>query len=365
MQSPPCVLAGRTSCNSFCINQLTKTRQEETFLLAFAANPSDLRNKAFTGAKLLSGMKSRVFYKDILNHCYQRSADGGVLFYTTRDHLVYFTLYCVLARKYRIQVLALCQMPDHIHDAVVAKRLKDLVGFKRELNSRFAKMYNAESGIKGPVFEMPFGSAPKKGAKAARTNIIYIVNNPVERQLVSMAEKYRWNYLAYIPTSHPFSDPLVIRRASKPMRAAVRMVKAQYRSGLPLNYTLIRNLTGELTPPELQQFTDFVISTYNVIDYPAAVRFFDNYADMMKSIQANTGSEYDLNEVFVGKSDKPYAQMTQILLEECDFEDIHQILSLDNEEKWKLFDILRKHTFVMGAQIASYLHLPLGGSIRE
>lgn len=307
-------------------------------------------------------MRSRKFFKDILNHCYQRSADGGVLFYTTRDHLVYFTLFCVLARKYGIQVLALCQMQDHIHDAVVAKRLKDLVGFKRELNARFAKMYNAESGIKGPVFEMPFGSAPKQSAKKARTNLIYIANNPVERQLVSTAENYRWNYLAYAVTSHPFSEPLVIRRASKPMRAAVRMVKAQYRAGLPMNYTLIKNITRELTPSELLQFTDFVISTYNVIDYPAAIRYFDNYADMMKSIQANTGSEYDLNEVFVGKSDKPYAQMTQILLEECGFEDIHQILSLDNEEKWKLFVILRKRTYVMGVQIARFLHLPLGGA---
>ena len=66
-----------------------------------------------------------------------------------------------------------------------------------------------------------------------------------------------------------------------------------------------------------------------------------------------------LNEVFVGKSDKPYAQMTQILLTECGFEDIHQILSLDIKEKRKLFDILRKRTYVMGAQIARFLHLPL------
>lgn len=304
-------------------------------------------------------MKGRLFFKDILNHCYQRSADGGVLFYTRRDHLVFFTLYCVLARKYGIQVLALCQMPDHVHDAVVAQSLKDLVGFKREMNSRFAKLYNSLVGISGPVFENPFGSVPKKSAKKGRTNIIYIANNPVERQLASVAEEYRWNYLAYISSPHPFSDPLIIRRASKSMRTAVSVVKAQFQAGLPLNYTLIKNITRGLTPSEMNQFTDFVISTYNVIDYPAAIRFFDNFADMMKSIHANTGSEYDLNEVFLGKTDKPYAQMTKILLEECGYEDIHRILALDNDEKWKLFSILRKHTNVMGDQIARYLHLPL------
>lgn len=78
-------------------------------------------------------MKRRKFYIDILNHCYQRTADDGVLFYTFSDHLVYFTLFCVLARKYNIQVLALCQMPDHVHDCIVAKSSKDFVGFRRGL----------------------------------------------------------------------------------------------------------------------------------------------------------------------------------------------------------------------------------------
>ena len=304
-------------------------------------------------------MRSRKFIKNILHHCYQRSADGGVLFYTVQDHLVYFTHFCILARKYGIRVLSLCQMPDHVHDALTARRLQDLVGFKQELNSRFAKLYNARAGLSGPVFSCPFGSAPKVGAKKARTNLIYIANNPVERQLVTEAEQYRWNYLAYILSPHPFSQPLVIRRSSKALQTAVRVVKSRFQASQALNYTLLQNLTRELSPSEIQQFTDFVIATYNVIDYPEAIRYFDNYADMMTSIHANTGTEYDLNEVLLGKTDKPYAQMTRILLEECRFEDIHQMLSLSHEEKWKLFEILRKRTDVMGNQIAHYLHLPI------
>lgn len=303
-------------------------------------------------------MKRRKFYIDILNHCYQRTADDGVLFYTFSDHLVYFTLFCVLARKYNIQVLALCQMPDHVHDCIVAKSSKDFVGFRRELNSRFAKMYNANAGTTGPVFETPFGSAPKQGAKKARTNLIYIANNPVERQLVTCAEDYRWNYLAYMVTNHPFSKDIVIRRSSKALCRAVKTVRAQFQNGFPMNYTLLKNITKDLTPEEIRQITDFIISTYNVIDYPQFIRFFDNYADMMTSIHATTGSEYDLNEQFLGKSDKPFADMTRILMSQCDFKDIHEFLSLPPEEKWKLFEILRKHTNVMGAQIAKYLHLP-------
>ena len=72
-------------------------------------------------------MKSRKFYRDIINHCYQRTADGGVLFYTTSDHLVYFTMYCIVAKKYGIKVFSLCQMPDHVHDAVAARNQRYVV----------------------------------------------------------------------------------------------------------------------------------------------------------------------------------------------------------------------------------------------
>ena len=301
----------------------------------------------------------RRFLNNILNHCYQRTVDCGVLFYSRSDHLVFFTLYCTLARKYGIQVLSLCQMPDHIHDAVVAQRQQDLVRFKRELNARFAKMYNTYCGTSGPVFESPFGSAPKNGSKAARSTLIYIANNPPEKQLVEQAEQYRWSYLLYAISPHPFSKPIVIRRSSKALRMAVRVVKSQYKAGRPMNYTLLRNLNKGLTREETEQLTDYIISTYNVIDYPAAIRFFDTYPDMLRSISSNIGSEHDLNEIFLGKDDRPYAQMTRVLMTVCGYLDIHEFLPLSVERKQELFAILRKHTGAKSRQIGRYLHLPI------
>lgn len=304
-------------------------------------------------------MKSRKFAQDILHHCYQRSADGGVLFYDFMDHLVYFTLFCTLARQYDINVLAACQMPDHIHDSVRTSRKENLVKFKRTLNARFAKQYNSRCSIHGPVFESPFGSAPKYGDKKARSNLIYVWNNPVERKLVRYAEEYRWNFLAYAISSHPFSKEIVIRRASKAMLSAIKIVKSEHAAGRPLGYTLIRNLIRPLSPEELEQFIDIVISTYNIIDFEAAIRFFGSFAALLVATHSTTGNEYDLNETFVGQSDKPYAEMTQILLEECGFKDIHEMLTLDNDAKHNLFDILRRRTFVLAKQIAKFLHLPI------
>ncbi len=304
-------------------------------------------------------MKSRKFTNDILHHCYQRSADGGVLFYDFCDHLVYFTLYCVLAREYEITVLASCHMADHIHDALITSRKENLVSFKKSLNARFAKQYNAIGKTQGAVFESPFGSAPKYGAKSARTNLIYIWNNPVERQLVRLAEEYRWNFLAYAFTPHPFSKAIVIRRASKAMRTAVNIVKSEHKAGRPMSYTLIKNLTRPLSPEETEQFIDLVISTYNVIDYKQVSRFFDSFGEALLATHSTTGSEYDLNEVFVGRSDRPYAEMTRILLEAGVIKDIHEILSLDSNDSSRLFNLLRRRTNFMGEQIAKFLHLRL------
>jgi len=284
-------------------------------------------------------------------------ADGGVLFYTYSDHLVYFTQFCTLARKYHIRVLALCQMPDHVHDSVVADRKQDLVRFKQYTNSGFVRIRCRHFGLGGAVFESTFGSAPKVGDKNVRSNLVYVGNNPVERKLVKRAEGYRWNYLAYAVSDHPFSEKLVIRKARWPLQKAVREVKAQFRDGKPMNYALLQRLFDPLDRKERLQLTDFIISTYNVIDYAAAIRYFGSYEEMLTAMHATTGSEHDLNEVFIGKSDAHYNKMAAILLREGKVGEIHDIISLSPDEKYGLFLFLRRKTQAPARQVAAFLHM--------
>ena len=304
-------------------------------------------------------MKRRKFIKGILNHCYQRMEDGGVLFYTYGDHLVYFTQYCVMARRYNIQVLALCQMPDHVHDSVIANRKQDLEKFKQYTNSGFVRKRSEKFGLSGPVFESTFKSVPKIGDKKARSNLVYVGNNPVEWKLVTRAEQYRWNYLASAVSDHPFSEKLVIRNARWPLQKAVREVKSRFNEGKPMNYAALHRFFQPLDRKESLQLADFIITTYNVIDYQAAIRFFDSYEDMLIAMHATTGSEHDLNELFIGKSDAPYNKMTVVLLRERAVKDIHEILSLSIDEKYELFLLLRRETEAPAEQIAAFLHMPL------
>ncbi len=303
--------------------------------------------------------KTRLFYRNIVHHCYQNTPDGFLLFYNVSDYLMYFTILCTVARRYPVKVLKVCPMVDHIHLSVMATNRTGFFAFIQEVSSLFARQHNAVCHSKGPVFNSPFGFAPKTSDKKVRTNFIYVDNNPVERKLVRKAEEYRWNFLAYAASDHPFSDKLVLRKARYPLQQAVRMIKRQHAKGHYLSYPLLQRLFAPLTRPEKEQLTDFIVTTYNIIDYQYCIRFFDSLENMLISTHANTGSEYDISEIETGKTDAVYFQISRLLLETGRFQDIHDVLALSSEAKMDLFEWLLPRTAAIPEQIAKYLHIRL------
>lgn len=303
--------------------------------------------------------QNRFVLPDIINHSYQRTLNGNLLFYNTFDSLLFFTIFCVTQQKYPgIRVYKLCLMPDHIHNSSSASCKTELSAFTQNYTSVFAREHNEVCHEKGNVFKSPFGSVPKKGDKKARSNLIYVDNNPVERRLSDVAEQYRWNFLAYAVSDHPFSERLIIREASSDMKRAVKQVKSMYDDCRYLSYALLKKLFKPLVYKEKLQLVDYIISTYNVIDYDGAIRFFGSYEKMLEATHSVTGSEYDLNEVFVGKNDSVYALMTQLLMNTGRFKDIHDIFSLSKEERFSLLEYLNEKTDATLEQIAKFLHLP-------
>ena len=302
--------------------------------------------------------QNRKFYPDIINHCYQRTINGDILFYNVYDCLMFFTIFCIKAPKYGVRVYKLCLMPDHIHNSSSAKRRRDLSEFTQVYTAMYAKEHNIVCHEKGPVFQSPFGSVPKYGDKKARSNLIYVDNNPVERHLVIKAEDYKWNFLAYANNRHPFSKPLMVQDASKSMQHAVEIVDYWHSEGMYLSYYMLKKIFAPLNPTEKLQLVDYIVSTYNVLDYEGASRFFDGYDNMVIANHTVTGSEYDLNEVFVGKSDACYYQMTSIIMDTGRFNDIHDVFALSLEDKMELFKTLNNRTDATLEQIAKYLHIP-------
>ena len=119
-------------------------------------------------------MRGRKFKRNICNHVYQRTIDRFNIFYDTIDYLVYFTIFCVSASKYKVTVLGLCLMIDHIHALVTASCKCVLSNFISNVTSVFVREYNSSLNRKGPLFEKRFGSAPKVDKKRLMSAIIYI-----------------------------------------------------------------------------------------------------------------------------------------------------------------------------------------------
>ena len=304
-------------------------------------------------------MKNRIFYGGVFTHCYQNTVNGYLLFYSFSDYIVFFSIICVCAKRYGIRIVSLCQMADHIHIGLIAKKFSDLSSFWRDVSVAFSKSDSAVCHRKGGLFNIHFGSAPKRNAKLVRTNIIYIGNNPVERHLCNKAIEYRWNYLAYAQSNHPFSEKLVIRRASCQMKKAVREVRAEHNRCKPLTYKLLQRLFSTLSHRERLQLIDFIINTYSVIDYDYAASFFGGCENMIKAMEYNTGSEYDIEEQYVGRSDACYQQITKILTRKLHLNDIHEIFALSESDRTDLMFEIHAETNYDIRQLAKYFRLKI------
>ena len=301
-------------------------------------------------------MKKRNFSDGDYMHIYQRTNRGHNIFYSHLDYLVYFTIFCIQATKMRINVLELCLMIDHLHMLILGGTKEDISRFICTVSSTFVREYNRTIGRIGALFEKRFGSAPKRGRKKLVTATIYIGNNPVEKKICSRAEQYRWNFLAYLNSSHPFSDKIIIDQASIRLRRAVNTVKSHHEQGKYLNFALLQRLFLGLDSKEAAQLTDYIINKYSVLDKNRLYKIFGSHAFMMEAIHSTVGSEYEINEDFDPHPDTVYRDMIRYVRDNVT-PDIRKVTTWSLEEKMKLAGQMKARLEVAMWQIAKFLHI--------
>ena len=302
-------------------------------------------------------MKKRKFIEGEVNHTYQRTISGVNIFYEIEDYLVYYTIYSIMAAKYEIMVYGLCLMIDHIHSLCVARDRVIYSRFMSHVANVFVREYNREHGRGGALFDRPFGSAIKLGLKLIRTAIAYLYNNPVERYLCKCAQEYRWNFLAYGQSSNPFSEPLVLRKASAALRRAVKEVNASYMDKRHLTYAQLRRLLAPLDEKEKSQLVDHIIIRYSVIRYDIlTTECYDGYENMLTAINSNAGSEYDIDELRYGRSDVEYRELYRYV-HSHGYISAGDVISRDIDTKLSLYDQMRRYTSASHYQICKFLHL--------
>ena len=281
------------------------------------------------------GRSYRKYQDGNICHVYCKAVNGNIIFYSSRDIIFYLTLYYHLARRYGIVTRAIAIMPNHVHSNEQARTTESFISFHRDLNRIFTKEYNQEHKRSGRVFIKPFGYAPKYKGKTIRQNITYIVNNPVVGGLCKDIDSYRWTLMAYRNSDHPFSEKIVLNKASFRLRRSLTRLQYYYDNGIPLNYACQRVLFQGLNPKETAQLTDRIISMHNCLDYNRIAKYYNNSIEnAVLAISANSGTEYDIKEDSEDYS--LYRTMTKIALKEgvdlkqCNFEtmDAEQLTNL-------------------------------------
>ena len=242
-------------------------------------------------------MNNRIFREGSAHHLYLKALNGNVLFYRTEDYIFFLTLLSVIAKRYGIKIEALCIMFNHVH--VFVRTVDECVfkAFCRDLQSLFSIGYNKEYHLKGRLM-MRSGYAPKVSRKSILSCLIYIVNNPVAGHLSKKAVDYKWNLLAFLQSSHPFSEKLVKRSSRLRLREAAGIVDYCFKEGTALNYGIQNNIFKNLTSREKRTITDYIVSLYNPIDKEAFLARFDDWGTALLAIDSTTGADYDIQEVW-------------------------------------------------------------------
>lgn len=300
--------------------------------------------------------KRKIIPRGVAVHVFQRASHGFVVFYNSKDSLVFFTIFCVLAVRHNVRVLGLCIMHNHIHILLEDVTSDEVANFMRNLNSWFTKVYNFRYGLSGNLSDT-YGLSVKKDDKAVRTALAYVNNNPVESRMCHRAEEWRWNFIAYAGSKHPYSEKVALSRASAGLRRSIKKVEYFRAAGKPLLYERLDELFDPLRGKEKRQLIDFIVQKYSCIDFSRAVSFYGSYEKMIGAFSFNTGSEYDLDEPFDPKSGQAYSKMTRCLADDKRFKDIGDIFRGPFEIRFEYFGELVNRCLVSPAHAKKFLHV--------
>lgn len=254
----------------------------------------------------------RKFYSKGFQHIFQISVDRGIIFYTDADYIIFFSILWYAAMKYRVRIISCCIMANHFHILARFRSPEDMELFVNELTSIFALMYNKHYHRKGQLFKKSFGSAPKMHDDEIVNAVIYVCNNPIPKYAVEHALEYRWNFVAYMESPHPFSDPLDKLNMSDAMRHSISIVERQHSSNKYLTYKILDEIITPLDPKERKQLYDYIVSEYSILDYGFIRQKWNTLDKLSMVLDAVRGSDYETAEDYSKEDYCHYSQMNAV-----------------------------------------------------
>jgi putative transposase len=135
---------------------------------------------------------ARVVATGLPHHVTQRGNRRAVVFFDDDDRRFYLRFLQHYRKKHRLDILAYCLMPNHIHLVVIPENPSSLARTLAETHMRYAKYINWKLNQNGHLWQGRFYSCvldEPHTLAAAR----YVEMNPVRAGLVASAWEYSWS----------------------------------------------------------------------------------------------------------------------------------------------------------------------------
>lgn len=299
----------------------------------------------------------KVFYKRDLHHLCKISSDGSVIFYTSADCLVFYTIVMIYAVKYGVRITNFCIMRNHFHIAVYADKWENISKFIQQICAQYVGRRNELEGKIKISFKRGIGRSDKYEDKTRRDCQVYVSNNPVEKRQCSRAGEYRWNFLSYADDATP--ESCIPDNASEALLVACSIVRTDHKGSLPIGYNFFDHFSSVLSADEYRALEDYVIRLYNVIDWSEIKHYYGSIEGFKAAAAASKGADYDMSEEHVKEVYTHYDQLSEVARRlgfKGDDSKIH-------EPGFDLFGAVQNMAYTTDAscrEIARFLHLAEG-----
>jgi putative transposase len=139
----------------------------------------------------------RLAAADHIYHVVNRGNDRRKIFLQRDDYVKFRSLLIEGRRRFAVEILGLCLMPNHFH-ALLRPRCDDaLSAYMQRVEGRYACYLRARTQTVGygHVFQRRFWNAPIVDDEHFRLVLRYIENNPARARLVGYAQEWEWSSL--------------------------------------------------------------------------------------------------------------------------------------------------------------------------
>lgn len=134
----------------------------------------------------------RITIPGLPHHIIQRGLHSRKTFLSDDDYAIYLEIMSDSIRRYGVEILSYCLMPDHVHLVAIPKEKNSLASCLRVAHGRYSKYINQRTGSSGQFWQGRY-AAHLLDEEYLVACTRYIEINPVKRDYVDQPQDWKWS----------------------------------------------------------------------------------------------------------------------------------------------------------------------------